>query len=110
MTTHGTDIEIEKGIYDINRFQIRFFTEKEIRDLTTAASEGFEIIWIKEEYEEPYYRRERNNMSSEVLSSNVIPFAGSGLAVYIALRDISNKLGRMLYQKASQDRSNEYHL
>jgi len=47
----GTGIEIEKGIYDINGFQIRFFTEKEIRDLTT--SEGFEILWIKEEYEEP---------------------------------------------------------
>src|SRR5262249_19612686 len=72
--------------------------KKEIRDLTTAASEGFEIIWIKEEY----YRRERNNMSSEVLSSNVIPFAGSGLAAYTALRDISI---RMLYQKASQYRS-----
>ena len=83
--------KLRKEIYDINGFQIRFFTEKEIRDLTTAASEGFEIIWIKEEYEEPHYRRERNNMSSEVLSSNVIPFAGSGLAAYTALRDISNK-------------------
>ena len=59
MTTHGTDIEIEKGIYDINGFQIRFFSENEIRDLTTAANEGFGIIWIKEEYEEPHYRREK---------------------------------------------------
>jgi predicted TPR repeat methyltransferase len=49
--SYGTGIEIEKGIYDINGFQIRFFTEKEIRDLTMA--EGFEILWIKEEYEEP---------------------------------------------------------
>jgi len=49
--SYGTGIEIEKGIYDINGFQIRFFSEKEIRDLTT--SEGFEILWIKEEYEEP---------------------------------------------------------
>jgi SAM-dependent methyltransferase len=49
--SYGRGIEIEKGIYDINGFQIRFFTEKEIRDLTTA--EGFEILWIKEEYEEP---------------------------------------------------------
>ena len=43
--------EIDKGIYDINGFQIRFFTEKEIKDLT--AKEGFELLWIKEEYEEP---------------------------------------------------------
>jgi SAM-dependent methyltransferase len=43
--------EVEKGIYDINGFQIRFFTDKEIQDLT--ASEDFEILWIKEEYEEP---------------------------------------------------------
>src|SRR5215831_191615 len=67
------------------------------------SSERSEIIWIKEEYEEPHYRGERNNMSSEVLSSNVIPFADSGLAAYTAPRDISNKL-RMLYQKASQYR------
>jgi SAM-dependent methyltransferase len=43
--------EIDKGIYDINGFQIRFFTEKEIKDLTTE--EGFELLWLKEEYEEP---------------------------------------------------------
>jgi hypothetical protein len=43
--------EIEKGIYDIDGFQIRFFTEKQIQDLVSA--EGFEILWIKEEYEEP---------------------------------------------------------
>jgi hypothetical protein len=49
--SYGTGIEIEKGIYDIDGFQIRFFTEKQIWDLTTA--EGFEMLWIKEEYEEP---------------------------------------------------------
>jgi SAM-dependent methyltransferase len=43
--------EVDKGIYDINGFQIRFFTDKEIQDLTSG--EGFEILWIKEEYEEP---------------------------------------------------------
>jgi SAM-dependent methyltransferase len=43
--------EIDKGIYDINGFQIRFFTEKEIKDLTTE--EGFELLLPKEEYEEP---------------------------------------------------------
>jgi len=40
-----------KSIYDINGFQIRFLTEKEIQGLTTA--EGFELLWKKEEYEEP---------------------------------------------------------
>ena len=49
--SYGTGIEIEKGIYNINGFQIRFFSEKEIQDLTTT--EGFEILWIQEEYEEP---------------------------------------------------------
>jgi hypothetical protein len=49
--SYGRGIEIEKGIYDINAFQVRFFTNNEIRDLTMAA--GFEILWIKEEYEEP---------------------------------------------------------
>ena len=48
---YGKDREVDKGIYDINGFQIRFFTEKEINDL--LAAERFEILWIKEEYEEP---------------------------------------------------------
>jgi SAM-dependent methyltransferase len=48
---YGKGQEIEKGIYDINGFHIQFFTEKEIQDL--AAAEGFEILQIKEEYEEP---------------------------------------------------------
>lgn len=47
--SYGTGVEIDKGIYDIYGFQIRFFTENEIRDLT----KGFEILWIREEYEEP---------------------------------------------------------
>ncbi len=49
--SYGKGREIDKGIYDINGFQIRFFMEKEIRDL--ARQGGFEILWIKEEYEEP---------------------------------------------------------
>jgi SAM-dependent methyltransferase len=50
--SYGRGIEIDKeGIYDINGFQIRFFTEKEIQDLTTE--EGFELLWIKEDIEEP---------------------------------------------------------
>jgi hypothetical protein len=49
--SYGRGVELDKGIYDINGFQIRFFTEKEIQDL--AAEGGFEILWIKEEYEEP---------------------------------------------------------
>jgi SAM-dependent methyltransferase len=48
---YGKGQEIEKGIHDINGFHIRFFTEKEIQNL--AAAEGFEILEIKEEYEEP---------------------------------------------------------
>jgi len=44
--------EVDKGIYDINGFQIRFFTEKELQDLTTEEG-GFELLWTKEEYEEP---------------------------------------------------------
>ena len=38
-------IEVDKGIYDIDGFQIRFFTEKEIQDLTSA--EGFWNIMDK---------------------------------------------------------------
>jgi len=49
--SYGKGVKIDKGIYDINGFQIRFFTEKKIRDL--AAEGGFEILWIREEYEEP---------------------------------------------------------
>ncbi|MGB6590079.1 MAG: class I SAM-dependent methyltransferase [Candidatus Nitrosopolaris sp.] len=47
--SYGEGLEIENGIYDINGFQVRFFAENEIRDL----AEDFEIIWMKEEYEEP---------------------------------------------------------
>jgi SAM-dependent methyltransferase len=49
--SYGKGKEIEKEIYDIDGFQIRFFTEKQIQDLVSA--EGFEILWIREEYEEP---------------------------------------------------------
>jgi SAM-dependent methyltransferase len=49
--SYGKGREVDKGIYDIDGFQIRFFTEKQIQDL--ASAEGFEILWIKEEYEEP---------------------------------------------------------
>jgi len=47
--SYGKGVEIERGIYDINGFQVRFFTEKEIQDLMR----GFELLWIREEYEEP---------------------------------------------------------
>ena len=45
----GEGAQIDRGIYDINGFQVRFFTEREIQDLMN----GFEILWIGEEYEEP---------------------------------------------------------
>ena len=48
---YGKGQEIEKGIYDINGFQIRFFHKNEIKSL--ALSEEFEILEIKEDYEEP---------------------------------------------------------
>jgi len=47
--SYGKGVEIERGIYDINGFQVRFFTEKEIQGLM----KGFELLWIREEYEEP---------------------------------------------------------
>jgi hypothetical protein len=47
---YGKGQEIKKGIYDINGFHIRFFPENQIQSL--AASECFEILQIKEEYEE----------------------------------------------------------
>jgi hypothetical protein len=50
--SYGKGKEVDKGIYDINGFQIRFFTEKELQDLITEEG-GFELLWIKEEYEEP---------------------------------------------------------
>jgi SAM-dependent methyltransferase len=43
-------IEVDKGIYDLNGFQVRFFTGEEIRNL--VKQEDFEILWIEEE-EEP---------------------------------------------------------
>ena len=49
--SYGKGVEVDKGIFDIDGFQIRFFAETEIHDLTSA--EGFLILWIKEEYEEP---------------------------------------------------------
>ena len=49
--SYGKGKEVEKEIYDIDGFQIRFFTEKQIQDL--VSEQGFEILWIKEEYEEP---------------------------------------------------------
>jgi SAM-dependent methyltransferase len=49
--SYGKGREVDKGIFDIDGFQIRFFTEKQIQGL--VSTEGFEILWIKEEYEEP---------------------------------------------------------
>jgi len=48
---YGKGHKIENSIYDINGFQIRFFTETDIQSF--AKSEGFDILEIKEEYEEP---------------------------------------------------------
>ncbi len=48
---YGNGIELEDGVYDINGFEVRFFSEKEIRDL--IAKEGFKMLWMKEKHEEP---------------------------------------------------------
>ena len=49
--SYGKGKEVDKEIYDLDGFQIRFFTEKQIQDL--MSEQGFEMLWIKEEYEEP---------------------------------------------------------
>jgi SAM-dependent methyltransferase len=43
--------EEEEGIYDINGFEVGFFSEKEIQDLIER--ESFKMLWMREEYEEP---------------------------------------------------------
>jgi SAM-dependent methyltransferase len=44
-------IRVDKGIYNVNGFQVRFFTKEEIRDLTKQ--EDFEMLWIEQEEEDP---------------------------------------------------------
>jgi SAM-dependent methyltransferase len=66
--SYGKGIEIDKGIYEIDGFQIRFFSKMEIHDL--AATEGFEILWIKEENEEPvtlYMVSSRKTLKNSIL-------------------------------------------
>ena len=43
--------EVEKNIYDINGFQIRFFTKSDLKNI--SLSNGFEPYKIMEAYEEP---------------------------------------------------------
>jgi ubiquinone/menaquinone biosynthesis C-methylase UbiE len=43
--------EVEKNIYDINGFQIRFFTKTDLEDIIMAT--GFDVNKIEEAYEEP---------------------------------------------------------
>ena len=43
--------EVEKNIYDINGFQIRFFTKEDLTKI--RLSNGFEPYKITEAYEEP---------------------------------------------------------
>ncbi len=43
-------IEIEKGIFDISGFEIRFFTETDIQNLLAGR---FHMLWIKEDFEDP---------------------------------------------------------
>ncbi|MBI3623592.1 class I SAM-dependent methyltransferase [Candidatus Pacearchaeota archaeon] len=58
---YGKGTKIDDEIYDINGFQIRFFTTQEIENL----SEGFKILEMKEDYEEPvtlYLLTSRKNL------------------------------------------------
>lgn len=45
----GKGVQVEDGVYDVNGFQVRFYSEYDIQDLI----QGFEILWIKEECEDP---------------------------------------------------------
>ena len=48
---YGDGVIVEEDIYKINSFEVRFFSEKEILEL--IAKEGFKMLWMREEYEEP---------------------------------------------------------
>ncbi len=48
---YGRGIEVENGIYDIGGFEIRFFSKEEILEL--ISDENFQVLWMKEECEEP---------------------------------------------------------
>jgi SAM-dependent methyltransferase len=47
----GKGTLVEEGIYEINSFQIRFFTKSDIEDIVTKT--GFNLYKISEAYEEP---------------------------------------------------------
>ena len=47
---HRKGIEIEKGIFNISGFEIRFFTETDIQNLPAGR---FRMLWIKEDFEDP---------------------------------------------------------
>jgi hypothetical protein len=49
--SYGHGRKIDNDIYDINGFQIRFFTKQQMKALVKG--ERFEILDIKEIYEEP---------------------------------------------------------
>ena len=49
--SYGQGRKIDNDIYDLNGFQIRFFTKQHVRALVKRA--GFEILDIREAYEEP---------------------------------------------------------
>lgn len=48
---YGVGFEVEQGVYDVNGFQVRFFSETEMLGL--IAKEGFKMLWMQERYEEP---------------------------------------------------------
>jgi hypothetical protein len=47
----GMKIDNNDDVYDLNGFQIRFFTKQHVK--TLVKGEGFEILDFREAYEEP---------------------------------------------------------
>ncbi|MDQ4074085.1 MAG: class I SAM-dependent methyltransferase [Thermoproteota archaeon] len=47
----GVELESEDGVYNINGFELRFFSEKEIDELVSKCN--FKKLWMREEDEDP---------------------------------------------------------
>lgn len=47
----GRKIDSDDDVYDLNGFKIRFFGKQQVKDLVKES--GFEMLDIKEIYEEP---------------------------------------------------------
>jgi hypothetical protein len=71
--SYGQGKKLDNDIYDINGFQIRFFTKEHMRAIV---EEGFEILDIKEIYEDPvtlYLVSTRKTFANNVYLVEKIP-------------------------------------